>query len=176
MADEKKPAKKSRGEDLYDSPEMTSAREKRTAGKPAAHKAGGDTPSSGGEMLKRHAGEREGLRVEHEGQRRNEHNRQRDEHRSMDARHESEHAGMTDHAATVGLHRTHEHEKHGLVGDHEKRHKDMAERHHHERHTLNMKHEAELLGAAGAGAGPAGAAGAPAPEPPAPAMAAAGGA
>ena len=49
---------------------------------------------SGGEMLARHANEREELRKGHEAERRDEHNRQRDEHRSMNARHETEHEGL----------------------------------------------------------------------------------
>ena len=146
---DEKPKKTSYKEEMYDrgKDKKEPAAKKEAGAEPeAAH----DKPLNAGAVLDRHAEEREGLRKAHEAERRDEHTRQRDEHRGMNARHETEHEGVGEHAAKVALHRRHEHEKHELREEHHKRHRDMADRHHNERHTLHMKHEAELLGAEGA--------------------------
>lgn len=183
MADEKKPARKSRGEDLYDSEAMTKARKE----EPAAKKEAGAEPTrndgKGNDahaMLGSHKKARQAMHMAHEAARRDEHNRQRDEHRTMAARHQTEHDGARDHGHMVEMHRRHEHEHHRMMADHGDRMAAMGRRHADEMHDLNAQHEAEMMQAAQGGeaaptpgAGNAAGGGTPAAPPAMPTQAAA---
>lgn len=139
-------SKKARGEDAKKDDGPAPSREGHAD--PAAADKG---PLVADEVLGRHGGERDGLRKAHEAERRDEHGRQRDEHRAMNARHETEHESAKDLMGKVALHRSHEREKERLRREHEDRHGDMAARHQEERHSMHLRHEAEIQGAMGAG-------------------------
>jgi hypothetical protein len=162
MADEKEDPRAERRSKLYNNKRSQAARggdaEPADGSPKPADKAGAADPKSAdtghlmsGEVLGRHEEENEGLRKAHEGERRDEHTRQRDEHRTMNTRHKDERASVKSHTDMVAMNRKHEHEKERMRRDHEDRHRDMASRHQEERHGMNMKHEAEMMGAAGAG-------------------------